>query len=182
MITASKSPNFHNQPWLPCIRKRSISETHSSILQWNRNPSDYFLRIILNRVHKLQSSSGKLKYLSLSLSPPSPLFVGWTILKPEQFNCIIWTRTKAQNNTHILPYSPMPLKVAQVGNLEKIICNLNEVTCRIHQIRLPPNNSLNKTGVIEATVPFSKPFPNDNLNKIGRCWSYTFQSPFLYHP
>ena len=32
-----------------------------------------------------------------------------------------------------MPYSPMPLEVAQVGNLENITCDLNEVTRLIHQ-------------------------------------------------
>ena len=31
-----------------------------------------------------------------------------------------------------MPYSPMPLKLAQVGNLGNIICDLNKVTRRIH--------------------------------------------------
>ena len=32
-----------------------------------------------------------------------------------------------------MPHSSMPLKVAEVGNLENIICDLNEVTRRMHQ-------------------------------------------------
>ena len=71
MITTSKSPNFSR-----CTRNRSIPETHSSIPQSNRNPSSYCLRIILKRFHKLQLSSEKLIYLSLSLSPSPPLIVG----------------------------------------------------------------------------------------------------------
>ena len=176
MITASKSPNFHNQPWLPCIRKRSISETHSSILQWNRNPSDYFLRIILNRVHKLEPSSEKLMSLSVSLSPPSPLFVSWTILKPEQFNCILWTRTKAQNNTQILPYSPMPLKVAQVGYLENIICDLNRVTRWIHQNKTSSEQKpQQKLALLKLLFHSQNISRTTTSTKFGRCWSYTFQ-------
>ena len=30
----------------------------------------------------------------------------------------------------------MPLKVAQVGNLENIICDLNEITRQIHQNKI----------------------------------------------
>ena len=55
--------------------------------------------------------------LSLTSSPPLFLLAE-PLLKPEQFNRILWTKTKGENNIQILPNSPMPLKVAQVGNLE----------------------------------------------------------------
>ena len=32
-----------------------------------------------------------------------------------------------------MPYSPMPLNVAQIGNVENIICDLKDVTRRMHQ-------------------------------------------------
>ena len=125
MITTSKSPNFSR-----CTRDRSIPETHSSIPQSNRNPSSYCLRIILKRFHKLQLSSEKLIYLSLSLSPSPPLIVGW-----NRNSSTVFSERGPRRKTipKSLPYSPMPLKVAQVGNLENIICDLNEVTRRIHQ-------------------------------------------------
>ena len=125
MSTTSKSPKFSR-----CTRKRSIPETHSSILQCNRSPSNYFLRIILKRFHKLQVSSEKLKYLSLSLSPSPPLIVGWNRNSSTAFS-ERGPRHKTMSKS--LPYSPMPLKVAQVGNLENNIYDLNEVTRRIHQ-------------------------------------------------
>ena len=144
MITTSKSPSFNNQAWLSMYSKTQY--TGNPFLYPAMQSKSIQLFPSNNSQSRSQTSTifVKLMSLLLSLSPPSPLFVSWTILKPEQFNCILSTRTKAQNNTQILPYSPMPLKVAQVGNLENIICDLNEVTRRIHQIRLPPNNSLNK--------------------------------------
>ena len=124
MITTSKSPNISR-----CTRNRSIPETHSSIPQSNRNPSSYCLRIILKRFHKLQLSSEKLMYLSLSLSPSPPLIVGW-----NRNSSTVFSERGPRRRTipKYLPYSPMPLKVAQVGNLENIICDSNEVTRRIH--------------------------------------------------
>ena len=131
MITISKSPNFNNMPWLPLYSK--TQDFGNPIrLSSNRNLSKYFLRIILKRFHKLLSSEN-LMYLSPSLSPPPFFLLAAPLLKPQQFNCILWTTTKAQNNIKIMPHSSMPLKVAEVGNLENIICDLNEVTRRMHQ-------------------------------------------------
>ena len=55
---------------------------------------------------------------------------------------------KKYNQIDHMPYSHMPLKVARVGDLESIVCDLNKVTRRIHQ---------------------NKPSPNDSLNQIWRC-------------
>ena len=80
-------------------------------------------------------------------------------LKPQQFHCILWTTTKAQNNIRIMPYSPMPLKVAQVGNLENIICDLNEVLAEYTKMKRPPDNSLNKNWRYWSYSSSLKTFP-----------------------
>ena len=115
--------------------------------------------------------------LSLSSSPPSFFWLKhcWN-RNSSTVPGILSTATKVQNIIQILPYSPVPLKIAQVGNLENIICDLNEVTRRIPKIKTSSEQIVStKTGVIEATVPISKPFPKDYLNKIGGCWSWMFQ-------
>ena len=156
-------------PGSRCTRKRSITETHSSILQCNRNPSDYFLRITLNRVHKLQPSSENLMSPSLSLtSSPLLLLAEPFFFFSQQFNCILWTRTKAQNNTQIfalLTHAPQSSAGWQSG---KYYLRLK----RGHSPNTPKWMLLRtivstKTGVIEATVSMSKHFPNDDVKKLG---------------
>ena len=90
-----------------------------------------------NNSQTLSQSSNIFEKISFTIIIfPPPFFfllLAEPLLKPQQFNCILWTTSNAQNNIQIMPYSPLPLKVAQVGNLENIICDLNEVTRRIHQ-------------------------------------------------
>ena len=120
--------------------------------------------------------------------PPSfCVLLAEPFLKPQQFDCILWTTTKAQNNIQIMPYSPMPLKVAQVGNLDNIICDLNEVLAEYTKIKRPSNSSLNKNwrywscssnlktcperrpqenwSVLKLYVPILKTFPERQLQQ-----------------
>ena len=139
MITTSKSPNFDNQAWLPMYSKTQY--TVNPFLYPAMQSKSIQLFSVNNSQTLSQTSTilGKINVsFTIIISPPSFVcfLLAEPLLKPQQFNCILWTTTNAQNNILIMPYSPMPLKVAQVGNLENIICDLNEVTRRIHQNKI----------------------------------------------
>ena len=101
MIT-SKNPNFHNQPWLPMYSK----------VKYNGNPFLYpvmqsesiQLFPLDNSQTRSQTSTifGKfnVSFTIINFLPPL-LLLAEPFFKPQQFNCILWTRTKAQNNTQI---------------------------------------------------------------------------------
>ena len=148
MIKISKSANFNNTPWLPLYSKTqyvgnpiplscTAIEIHPKFAPNNSQP-----------LSQTSTTFGKFNdSFTTIISPPPSLLVllAEPFLKPQQFNCILWMTTKAQNNIKIMPYSPMPLKIGQVGNLQNIICDLSEVLAEYtKKIKRPSNNSLNK--------------------------------------
>ena len=131
MIT-SKNPNFHNQPWLPMYSKT----------QYNGNPFLYptmqskSIQLFPpnNSQTRSQTSTifGKFNVSFTIINFFPPLIIGWT----NSSTVFSERGPRRKIIPKSLPYSPMPLKVAQVGNLENIICDLNEVTRRIHQNKI----------------------------------------------
>ena len=135
MIT-SKKPNFHNQPWFPMYSK----------MKYNGNPflypvmqSESIQLFPLNNSQTRSQTSTIFEKFNVSFTIINffpPLIIGWTIFFFfKQFNCRLFSQRGRRRKIipKSLPCSPMPLQVAQVGNLENIICDLNEVTRRIHQ-------------------------------------------------
>ena len=137
MITTWKNPNFNNQAWLPMYSKtqytgnpflypamqsKSIQLFSPSHSQTRSQTSTIFLnKLILSISFTISISPPPLFFLLSSFL----FFLAAPLLKPQEFNRTLWTTINAQNNIQTMPYSPTPLKVAQVGNLENIICDLN---------------------------------------------------------
>ena len=98
MITTSKSPKFNNQAWLPMYSKTQYTGNPFLYPAMQSKSIQLFAPNNSQTLSEISTIFGKINVsftIIISLRP------SYCWLKPQQFNCIFWTRTKAQNNTQI---------------------------------------------------------------------------------